>query len=211
MSVRVNFRVWSLGLAALLSWSECGKSQTGIFFDGLNHRLGINNNAPQQPLDVTGNGAFSGTVTASGFNLPVTGGTVALQSVSLTIANAQVKTLHTVGVTLVAAQGPGTLLVPVSLTLENVFLTAAYTGGGNIGLAYTSPSGLGASSTEAATFLTTPIANQLASVGLGNSISYLASGSLNQPLVLFCTGADFAGGSGSLIVHLTYLVHTGFL
>ncbi len=140
-----------------------------------------------------------------------TAGAVTQLSVAVTIPNAQVLTLHSVGVTLVPAAGAGSYLEFVSMTLENVFVTAAYTGGGAIGVDYTGPGGTAASATVAATFLTTPTANQftlLAPTGFG--ILGLSSTFLNKPLALQCATADYATGGGSLIVHLVYRLHTGF-
>ena len=173
---------------------------SGIMFAGGSYRLQFDGTEAvlQGPIPGCNTGCATGTVSP-------------LQSVTLTIANAQVKTLHTVGTTLVAAAGSGTLLVPVSLTVENVFLTAAYTGGGSISVNYASPSGLQIGGSITAAFLTGPIANEMVTVALQSNQQGLSTVTLNQPLVLTCVGSDFAVGAGSLIVHLTYLVHTGFL
>jgi hypothetical protein len=126
--------------------------------------------------------------------------------VSTSIANAQVLTLNSVGVALVPAAGAGTLLEVISCVLENVYKTAAYANGGVISIGY-GLNGTAASSTVAATFLTSPTANQ--SVLLTGAVaSSLSSAVLNKPLTLQAATADFITGAGSLNVRLSYRVHT---
>lgn len=43
-----------------------------VYIDTVNNRLGINNVAPTEALDVTGNGKFSGTVNTKGYNINFT-------------------------------------------------------------------------------------------------------------------------------------------
>ena len=149
----------------------------------------------------------------SGCNTGCATGTITQQSVTLTIPNAQVLTLHSVGFVLLPAAGAGTFLEFVSMAIENVFLTATYTGGGSLTVNY-GFGGSAATSTINSGFLVGPVVNQFATLTPFNpSLNFAASAVLNKPLVLQITagGADPAGGSGSVIVHLTYRVHTGFL
>jgi len=124
-----------------------------------------------------------------------------------TIANAQVLTLNTVGVTLAPAGGSGTLNRVISCTLENVFLTAAFASGGVIGIQY-GLAGTAASTTVAATFLTSPAANQT-TILTGALASTLSSSVLNKALTLTCATGDFTTGAGSLKYRLSYTVDTG--
>lgn len=127
--------------------------------------------------------------------------------VSGTIANAAVLTLNTVGVALVPAGGAGTMNEVISCVLENVYATAAFASGGVIGIQY-GLAGTAASSTVAATFLTSPSANQ--SVLLTGALaSALSSAVLNKALTLTCATGDFTTGGGSLKYRLSYRVHTG--
>lgn len=137
---------------------------------------------------------------------------ISLQFLTVTIPNAQVLTLHSVGFVLVQAAGPGTFLQVLSATFENIFLTAAYTGGGAISINYTGPGGQAASSQVISTFLTAPIVNEMVVLNpaTATGVQVTSPTFLNAPLVLTSSIQDFAGGSGSLIVHLTYLRHTGF-
>jgi hypothetical protein len=164
-------------------------------------------------------GGTNAMITAARLTVPITSGLVTIEDirsgnegedivyVSGTVANAQVLTLNTVGVSLVAAQGAGTMLEVVSCVLENVFLTGAFTGGGVIGIDY-GLAGTAASTTAAATFLTSPTANQICLL-TGAVASSLSSTVLNKALVLTCATANFAAGAGSLNYRLSYRVHTG--
>lgn len=124
-----------------------------------------------------------------------------------TIANAGVLALNSAPTTLVAAAGAGTLIEPVTLVLENVFLTAAFAAGGAIGLVY-GAGGTACSATAAATFLTSPTANQTILLA-GSLASSLSSNCLNKAVVLQAASADFTTGAGSLKYRLSYRIHTG--
>lgn len=127
---------------------------------------------------------------------------------SFTLTNAQVKASNSAPFSLVAAQGAGTHIEVVSMVLENVFLTAAYANGGALAAYYgTDATGVLASATVAATFLTSPVANQMIMVA-GALATNLSSAVLNKGLVLANPTADFITGAGSMIVKLTYRVHT---
>jgi hypothetical protein len=139
--------------------------------------------------------------------IPIGDGTILLHYSNVPIANAQVLTLHSAPVVLVPAQGAGTFLEVVSTVNEHLFATATFTGGGTTTIVY----GVGGSSAGtafAAGLLVGPVVNQMNVSGL-TTTTQAASVLLNKPLVLSTAGADFAAGGGSLIVHLTYRVHTG--
>lgn len=130
-------------------------------------------------------------------------------ALGVTFANTQVNTMNATPLVLVPAQGAGTLIEVVSCVLENVYGSAVYTGGGALGLYYLNPAGTLASATVAATFLTSPTANQIALMtpALASSLS---SAALNQPLVLSnATQAFAAGTAGMLNVRLKYRLHSG--
>lgn len=133
-----------------------------------------------------------------------------IQYLSGAVANAQVLTLHTVGVAILPAQGAGTLIEIVSMVLENVFLTAAYANGGAIQLSYGAAptTTIPASATIAATFLTSPTASQSILVA-GALASNLSSAVLNTAVSLNAATADFITGAGSLKYRIAYRVHSG--
>jgi hypothetical protein len=130
-------------------------------------------------------------------------------SLQFNVPNAQVLTLFSVGTLLIPAQGAGTLIVPGTLELENIFGTAAFAAGGAIQLSYGTGVTNPASATIAATFLTSPTANQIIRVG-GLLGSTLSSAVLNTGIYLTAATADFTTGGGSLRGRLSYRVDTGF-
>jgi len=132
------------------------------------------------------------------------------QSITVNIANAAVKTLFSVGTTLLPAPGAGNAWIIDSMTLENVYLTAAFAAGGAIQASYgTNSVTYPATATVAATFLTSPTANQMITVA-GAMASTLSSNILNKAITLDAATADFTTGGGSLIVKLKYHLFTGF-
>jgi hypothetical protein len=148
------------------------------------------------------------TTTASGnFNWGEIYGRGSLESYTFTLTNAQVLTMYTTPVSLVPAQGAGTVIEPVSLWLENVNGGTAYTSGGVFELAYNNAGTLTvASTTAAATFLTTPTVTQeiLLTPSVG---SVAASNTLNQPLTVTNLTGVFATGTGYINGRLRYRIH----
>jgi hypothetical protein len=131
------------------------------------------------------------------------------QSLTVNVTNAQVKTLFSVGTQLLPAPGAGNAWVIDSMTVENVYLTAAFAAGGAIQASYGTGVTTPATSTIAATFLTSLTANQMVTVA-GAMASTLSSTVLNKAITLDAATADFTTGGGSLIVKLKYHLFTGF-
>lgn len=128
---------------------------------------------------------------------------------TITIANAAVKTLYSVGTTLLPAPGAGNAWVIDEMYVENVYLTAAFAAGGAIQASYGTGVTTPATATIAATFLTSPTANEIIAVA-GALASSLSSNVLNKAITLAAASADFTTGGGSLIVKLRYRLLTGF-
>lgn len=127
----------------------------------------------------------------------------------ITLTNPQLLALFTTPITLVAAQGAGSLIEVMGVTLENVYGTAAFTSGGVISINYKNGGTLTAAATTiAATFLTSPTANQstLLTPALASALS---SNVVNMPVVITNATGNFATGDGTVIVHCRYRVHTG--
>ena len=138
------------------------------------------------------------------------GGGDALQTLTIAIPNAGVLTNNTVPVVVLPAPGAGNMYDIIDLVVENVFKTAAYTGGGAMALYYgTTSAGVLASATIAATFMTSPTASQMIKVA-GALASNLSSGVLNKEVVFTNPTADFAAGAGSLILKVSFRLLTGF-
>jgi len=53
-------------------------------------------------------------------------GSSAIQSSTVTVSAAQILALHTTPITIVAAQGANTVIVPISMTVEYIYVSAAY-------------------------------------------------------------------------------------
>ena len=141
------------------------------------------------------------------------GGAISENFATFTLTQAQVQTLHSAGYLLVAAQGPGTWVEPISAALENVY-GAVFTSGSALSVNYNGVGGQTALATVSATFLTGPVANQTTYMPESNPTAggLLATTYINVPIYLTSISADFGGGAGSsLIVHLTYRLHTGLL
>ena len=127
---------------------------------------------------------------------------------TVAINNANTKALYTAPTTLVAAQGPGTLIELLSLVVEYKYSTAKMTAGGVIQASYDTGVTTPASATIAASFLTGPAADEVIKVQ-GVLADSLSSAVLNKPVIFTCATQDFATGSGTLIVKFTYRVHSG--
>ena len=160
----------------------------------------------QTVLNVTTGRLSSYSTTTGSWSQSAVGGDTLTATVA--IPNAQVLTLYSVGVQLVAAQGAGTLIEVVSVLLENVYKTAAFQAGGVIQASYGTGVTTPASATVAATFLTSPSANQ-AIILAGAVASGLSSAYVNTAVRLACATQDFTVGGGSVIVQVVYRVHSG--
>ena len=138
-----------------------------------------------------------------------------------TITNAQILTLHATPVTIVPAPGAGKFVRLRGLSINYLYLTAAFTGGGAFNLYYGSTSGTqikagpGALNFLAATFLTGPTANALADFS-GQFDPYnttegydVSANLLNEAIILTNASAAFAAGGGSLFVQASFETITG--
>ena len=135
------------------------------------------------------------------------GGGVTTNYTTVAIANAAVKTLNATPVSIVPAQGAGTLVEVISAVFENLYTTAAFAAGSALGLVY-GAAGVAAAPTVAATFLTSPAANQTIMVA-GAIATQLSSAVLNTAVVLQAASTEFTTGGGSLTVRCSYRVHRG--
>jgi hypothetical protein len=120
---------------------------------------------------------------------------------------------NSVPLTLVAAQGAGTWIEPVSLVISLGYGSAAFSSGGAVGVYMGSAAGVVVTNTIAASVFTTFAANKIASttpLALGSTAT--ASGILNTAAVLTNTSANFTGGTGAVIkIDFAYRVHNTFV
>src|SRR5574340_1585726 len=137
------------------------------------------------------------------------GGGGGVGTYTVTIANAQVLTNNSVPTPVLAAPGAGNMWDIIDLVVENKNTGTAYASGGAMALYYgTSSSGVLATATIAATFLTSPTAAQVIKVA-GALASTLASSIVNTGLVFTNPTADFATGTGTVILKVTARLITG--
>jgi len=140
---------------------------------------------------------YGGTITSTAFSNSSSTGVSQYAGGSLTLA--QMTSLYSVGVQLLAAPGAGLAYLIDKFELNLVYGSAAYTGGGVLAPQYGSTVHAGGttatSSTVAAATLTGLAANEL--VGLtGLTASTASSLMINEPLWLVNATADFATGTG---------------
>jgi len=127
------------------------------------------------------------------------------QRTQVVLTNAQILTLSSTPVQLLPAPGAGYFYNILKATLVNECTGTAYTAGGAITIGYGAAVTTQAlSGTIASTFLdsqTTVQVIQLAGANLGSTTEALYD---NQPIAINCASANFATGTGTLRVSLTY-------
>lgn len=127
-------------------------------------------------------------------------------AIQITLTSAQLKALNTTPVLVLAAPAlPGDTILVDSYVLNYIYGTVAYTSGGAIVLGYDTTATTPASATIAATFLTSPAANQVASA-LGSLASALSSAVIDKGLYITAATGNFATGDGTVIVTVYYRV-----
>jgi len=150
-----------------------------------------------------------GAVRAAGGVAPGPTVTSALHSTTVTIANADIKTLRATPVTLVAAPGVGYYVELVSATLILNYSTAVFTeSADNLVIQYNT-SGLDATAAIETTGFIDQAADQVAHIKGDTIITATAANMANLALELFNTGdGEFGGGNDSTMnVVVTYWVH----
>lgn len=133
-----------------------------------------------------------------------------IQYVTVPLTLVQLQAINSVPIPLLAAQGAGTMIEVVSLTLELVRGSAAFSGGGTTA-AYlgTDSTGVLATATIASTVFTTFAASQIIRVA-GSQAVAASTTLLNKGLVFTNPSADMTAGTGGTgIIKLAYRVHTG--
>lgn len=133
-----------------------------------------------------------------------------LQYLTVPLTLAQLIANNTVPTPLLAAQGAGTMIEVVSLTLDLVRGAAAFSGGGAVA-AYlgTDSTGVLATATIASTVFTTFAASQIIRVAGAQAVA-ASTTVLNKGLVFTNPSADFTVGTGATgIIKLVYRVHSG--
>lgn len=128
-----------------------------------------------------------------------------VQSLKVVLTNAQTKALFSAPLSLIPAPGAGRMIDVIDAVWENVFLTAAFANGGVMQLSYDTGVTTPASATIAATFLTSPTANQVVKVA-GALASSLASVVVNKAIFAAAATADFITGAGHVEITINYRI-----
>jgi hypothetical protein len=138
------------------------------------------------------------------------GGSGGIVTSTVTVSNSQLLNLAATPVTLIPAQGTGTLVEVISMVMEYVYVSPAFSGGSGYSLvAQYGTSGANATQAEPEDLLFSSTADQMVILSGGGLSLAPSLGTLNTAVVLTAGGAITTGG-GSLIVQLTYQVHSGF-
>lgn len=136
-----------------------------------------------------------------------------LQTLTLTIPNASVLTLSSVGYPLIPAPGAGNLIQVERLWLEQIAATAAFASGGVITAAYgTQAAQTACTASIAATVLTggSGTTNQIGTALPVSPANGNSSALLNKAVGLYAATGDFTTGGGTLLVKISYRILTGF-
>ena len=108
---------------------------------------------------------------------------------------AQILAANTTPVTIVPAPGAGYFVDVNDCVFNFIYGSAAYAGGGTVGLNYTNAAGPAATGTVAASVLTSLAANRVEKV-LDVAVDQASSAVLNKPVVYTNGTAVFTGGTG---------------
>ena len=126
------------------------------------------------------------------------------QITAISLTSAQIKALSTTPVSLVPAQGAGTLIIVDEIVLKNTYGTATYTGGNNLEFRYTDASGAKVSADIASTFINLVATGYAYVRGLVTALTPVA----NSPIVVRVPTADPAVGDGVITGFIKYHVVT---
>jgi hypothetical protein len=192
--------------------------------DGTTYRAGVLGTNGNSPPWVFGNAYGTTTLTSSDWGIDATGTVTGIASVqfdsgttiycdSVTVSNAEVKTLFSSPKVLVAAPGTHNFIDVVSVVLFYDYATAAFnTAANNITVEYkadaSGPTATSAISQTGFLDQTVDGVGKLIPVAVANQVVAAVE---NQPVVLYCATADPTTGGGVVRVAISYRkMPTGF-
>jgi len=151
----------------------------------------------------SGQGNVLFAVDASG-NIAIGGSPKAKQCcVQVALTAAQITTLHSAPVTLLAASAAGTAIIPTAMLFELTFGSAQFTGGGAVSPVYHGATTALTSSVAAATIQGASSAYVFCDAATGPTVVSAATG-----IDLYAASADFAAGDSTGVVTLWYTLIT---
>ena len=137
-----------------------------------------------------------------------------IQFVSVPLTLAQLTTMYTTPVSIIPAQGAGTLIEVQSCVLDLKYGSAAFTSGGTVTIGYGATQATVAASTAAATIASTVLTTFSASQSILVAGSYPVTAntlSLNTAVSITNGTGVFATGTGATaVLDCAYRVHSGF-
>lgn len=132
-----------------------------------------------------------------------------LQTVEIPLTLAQLQALNTSPVSVIPAFGAGSLTTVVSATLNLIYGSASFSGGGTVQLSYGAATTYPASATWAASDFTSLSANQVHTVAGALAVT-ASTNVLNKAIYLFGNSANFSSGTGgSAILTVAYYINAG--
>lgn len=139
---------------------------------------------------------------------PPPGGSGAVTCATTEISSSQILNLSTTPITLVAAQGAGTVIAPVQLVLRLNYNSVNYAGGSNLLLNYGSAAGelIVTDTTISGSFVNFP-ASGIAFQGLAGHGGAAAT-ALANTAVVFRAATPFTTGNSTITAKLCYVLHT---
>lgn len=126
----------------------------------------------------------------------------AATTVHVPISSAEILNMNSVPKVLVAAQGSGTIVMPLALLIVYTFVSVAYTT--NTDLEYAPNTVFGDTLSGVLAF----VASGFQHVNIGDHSVLTADAGVNTPINLFVQGGNPAAGNGTIDVYLTYVVIT---
>lgn len=200
-------------------WWNRLEGNGGYTQQGLKYGHAYDNGYQQTAYDASGTNVSNGNIVntilwtdANGqtvLNNPngtiISNGSVAQATNTTQISSAQILTLNTAPTTIIPAPGAGKAILLDRLIIEMIRTATAYTGGGVVGPVYAGATGmvLTATTMPAAT-VTTGGAGTALTILLGN---YPAP-AVNTAVQLFAGTANFAAGTGTMVVTAFYSIVT---
>ena len=118
------------------------------------------------------------------------------QSATLTLTDAQVRSLSSSPQTLIPAQGANTVIIPLSITFDLNYVSSFTGGGSKIFVRMTSSNKLW----QTSMLDTTQTGDLFASGFIGSLGNYKTTSSYANQAVTVTAGANYTGGTGSQLV-----------